>query len=100
MGVKWFCDVTGKEVFMTPKMKIVLGEDGKPVMGKTKIQDGSGKIIQKEVPEVEYLEEKAFLVRLSVGDESIQRVLSDEALKPIKAKLLDVWNLLEAMGKQ
>jgi hypothetical protein len=98
MGVKWFCDVTGKEVFMNPKTEPVKDSEGKPVMTTLKQQDSSGKIKVTNVPKVKYLQEKAFLVRLSVGDETIQRTLSAEAIGPMREELAVLWKKLESLG--
>lgn len=98
MAVKWFCDASGKEVFMNPKSEAIKDKDGKPVMTTLKTQDAQGRVRVTSVPKVKYLEEKAYIVRLSVGDETIQRVLSAEAIGPLKAQLQGLWDILEGLG--
>lgn len=96
MALKWFCDVTGKEVFMAPPFKVVTDDKGKNVTVKTKVFNGNtGKVDLIDSPKLEYQKEKAFLVRLSVGDENIQLCLSKEGLDKIKGPLALLWNLLE-----
>lgn len=98
MALKWFCDATGKEVFMSPKTEPEKDKDGKAVMTSVKTQDGRGKVKKTAVPKMKYLEEKAFVIRLTVGDETIQRTLSAEGLGRFRSQLQAMWDTLEALG--
>lgn len=95
MGLKWFCDVSGVEVFMAPPYDVVLDKDGKPVQVPVKAQDSSGDTVTILQPKVVYQKPKAYLVRLAVGDEVIQKVFCEEELNKIKDKLKDAWDTLE-----
>ena len=92
MALKWFCDSTGKQVSLNPAYKHVKDKDGKPLTKKMRQQGPDGAVKLVDAPVLEYTEERGYLVKLTVGDESIQRVLSKEALD----KMLP---LLEAMMK-
>lgn len=99
MAMRWFCDITGKEVFLapkaTPKMK-----DGKPVTKFAKNFNGNtNKVDTLEVYDVEYESEKAYLVRLSVGDENIQLCVCKEALDKIMPQASKLWNVMEGYIK-
>lgn len=98
MAIKWFCDVTGKEVFLSPPYEVEKDKEGKPVHVPLKVQDHEGNINIQHAPKLKYLKEKGYLVRLSIGDENIQRTLCAEELDKIKIQLKHVWDLLEKMG--
>lgn len=97
MGLKWFCDVSGKEVFMAPPYDVVVDKDGKPIQVKIKTQDSAGNTVEVLQPKLIYKQPKAYMIRLSVGDETIQKVLCEEELDKIKQKLKETWDLLEGM---
>jgi hypothetical protein len=97
MGLKWFCDVSGKEVFMAPPYEVELNPDGTPQKVHVKIQNADGSVATIEQAKVKYKQEKAYLIRLSVGDESIQRVLCEAEMTKIKDKLKEAWDILEKL---
>lgn len=97
MGIKWFCDASGTEVFMAPPYEVIKGPDGKPIEVPIKTQDASGATITVLSPKLKYLKPKAYLIRLSVGDETIQKVLCEDELNKIKPKLKEVMDLLERL---
>jgi hypothetical protein len=97
MGLKWVCDVSGKEVFMAPPYDVVLDKDGEVVKVPVKTQDAAGKTVTIMQAKVVYKQPKAYMIRLSVGDESVQKVLCEEELNKIKLKLKEAWDLLEGL---
>jgi hypothetical protein len=97
MALKWFCDQSGIEVFMAPPYVIKTDKDGKPVTKKIKTMNAEGELVVSEVAHVIYSKPKAYIIRLSVGDEVIQRVLCEDELNKVKAKLKDAWNVLEGL---
>lgn len=97
MGLKWFCDASKKEVFMAPTYDVVKDDKGVPVMVPVKTQDSAGDTVTVMQPKVSYHKPKAYMIRLSVGDETIQKVLCEEELNKIKHKLKEAWNILEGI---
>lgn len=96
MALKWFCDVTGKEVFMAPPYEVAKDAEGKDIHLTSKNFNGNtGRIDRVESKKLRYLKEKAYLVRLAVGDENIQLCLSQEGLDKVRGHLTHTWAMLE-----
>jgi hypothetical protein len=97
MALKWFCDVTGKEIFMAPPYTVQTDKNGKPQTKKIKSMNAAGDLEVIEVPHVIYSKPKAYIIRLSVGDEVIQRVVCEDELNKIKTILKGTWDMLERL---
>lgn len=87
MAMKWFCDVTGKEVQLAPAYEVVSDKDGKPLMDTVRQQQADGTVNVIQSARLKYLAEKGYFVRLSVDNESLQLVVSKEGLDKLMPTL-------------
>jgi len=103
MSVKWNCDVCGKDTLVNPPTKPILEEvviEGKKQIVqkkvKKKFQDSvSGEVKTVMVPQVEDLYPRAYIIKLNVGMETIQRDVCLDCLPKIKPELDALWKKLE-----
>ena len=122
MANKWNCDDCGKETHVNPmtepvpdmkkpvidpktKQHMINPATGKPVyhqkLTKQKYQHPiSGEMIERDIPEVKFLQPKCYIVRLKIGDEVIQRDFCKECLdKRLDAFKETFKSLEEIKGK-
>lgn len=77
------CDVCGKETYINPKVKPKLDKNGKQII-KKEVVNG----ILQQVPQFEEEQERAYIVRLSVGmTDVIQKDFCKEHLEDIMPEL-------------
>ncbi len=130
MAVKWNCDICGKPTQVNPPVKPImdtvmvsvpavdpatkqpkLDKAGKPVMvevprevqrkGKQKMQDlATGLVRVVDVPAFEDLAPRTFIVRLGIGQETIQRDVCRECLPQVLPEAKALWDKLEGMVSQ
>ena len=69
----------------------------KPVTKKMKTQDPfTGKIVEQEVGDLEYLEPRIIRVDLSLGfNERISREFCEDCFPNVKSKIKKLWDVLE-----
>ena len=114
MGIQWHCDKTGRQTYINPpqetvmqevkddKGKVVLGPDKQPIMEPVMVEidwqnPETGVVEKKKVPKVKYLKEKAYIVRLRVGDQLIQRDFCEEGLQHLQPELDALWKKMKEM---
>lgn len=127
MAVKWNCDVCGKETNVNPQTKPVMedkpiqvpevdpttgqpvqDDDGKvkmkTVMQKVqkrttvKVQDMiTGKVTNQEIGLFEDVTPRAYIVRLGVGQEVVQRDVCKTCLDTLMPLIRPMWDKLEKM---
>lgn len=109
MSVLWKCDICGRDTLVHPPTELVYKEieskeekTGKkiitkiPEIIKVKQQDPhSGKMKEIEVNKRRDLFPRTYIVKLSIGPESIQKDLCLECLNKIKEPLIKAFNTLE-----
>lgn len=118
MANKWNCDDCGIETTLNPerepvpdmdnpvidpktKKPLINQKTGKPVyhqkLKKQKYQHPiTGEMIEREIPEFRDLQERAYIVRLKIGDEVIQR---DFCKKCLDKRLPDFKATFESLEK-
>ena len=82
---------------MAPSYDVVLDKDGKPVQVPIKTQDSAGHQTVIMQPKIIYHKPKAYIIKLTVGDESIQKVLCEDEVAKIRQKLKEAWDILEGI---
>ena len=97
MPQKWTCDVTGKEIFLNPSYEPIKDKDGNPVTVQNKSMNSNGRLQVQSVPAIKYKQEKAYFLRLTVGDECLQLCLSAEGMAKYKTA---AKNLFDAMAAE
>jgi len=114
MSVFWKCDVCGKPTLVHPPTELeyvevdTLNEKTRekekikmPVLVDVKQQDlTTGKMKTVTVNKRRDLSPRAYIVKLSIGPESVQRDLCIDCLDKIKKPLLEVFEMLEKMESQ
>jgi hypothetical protein len=84
------CDVCGKETYINPKVRPKLDSNGKQIIKKEVIAG-----LLKETPLFEEEQERAYIVRLSVGmTDVIQKDFCKEHLEDIMPELTALRNKL------
>jgi len=117
------CDRCGKETKLSPKCEPVFEEKevekvvkiGKIVKKEEKIRkiekvpvmvdmlrqnSATGEMQRYQVQKVKDLEPRAHIVRLTLGQESIQKDFCTECLDMCKSKLLEAWDFLMEIENQ
>jgi len=91
MGLKWFCDLTGKEIFMNPPT------EPKPTENiiQYKTMGPNGKLQVHSMLKPKYVKEKAYLLRLAAGFSEIQLSLSEEGMEQLKPEIDALFNKME-----
>lgn len=97
--VVWLCDKCGKPTHVAPPTEIVYEdkEKTKPKMTHMRQQDAHGKVHLHPVPVQKDLAERTKMVRLTVGDETIQRDLCNHCLSHLRAEFDALWAKMEGM---
>jgi hypothetical protein len=119
MAVRWHCDNCGNDGHVNPptapvfiETEVIVG-DGKtagsgtkvkqkvPKMNITKRQDpATGEIKDIPVQEIKDLDTRIHIVRVSVGQETIQKDLCSKCLEIFKEDLKLVWNKLNGIKRK
>lgn len=88
----------GKETHVNPPTKPVLDENNQVIMTTMKIQDPfSGDVKSAVVPKVEDLYPRTHIIRVSAGQEVIQKDFCKECLDKVRPELEALWNKLESI---
>lgn len=109
MSVRWKCDICGKDTLVHPPTELEYKEVETinkvtnkkeitkiPEMVKIKQQDlSSGKMKEIEVNKRRDLFPRTYIVKISIGPESIQKDFCLECLNKIKKPLIEVFEMLE-----
>ena len=90
----WKCDICKKETHINPPTKVVVDENGVPETAFTRTQDPvTGDIKKVQVPKLEDLKPRTYIIRLGVGQENITKdvckVCLDNKLLPLIQPLWD-----------
>lgn len=92
----WKCDICKKDTFINPPSEQVKDKDGKVKMSYTKVQDDNGNIKKVPVPEIKDLKPRTYIIRLTVGSETIQKDVCKVCLdNHLKSDLKTLWAKLE-----
>lgn len=83
------CDICGKETYINPKIVQELDENGKQVF-KKQVVNG----VMNTIPSYIETQERAYIVRLSVGNEVIQKDFCKEHLNDVMPELEALRNKL------
>lgn len=98
MSVLWKCDLCGKETHVNPPTKPMYDEvDGKkvPKTAILKQQDAhTGKMNDIKIHLHEDLKPRAFITKISIGQESIQKDFCKECLDKVLPNLKKAFNTL------
>jgi len=97
--INWKCDICHKHTFINPPTQPVLDDDGKPKMSFTRVQDDTTGAVKKvSVPEIKDTLPRAYIVRLSIGNEVIKRDFCKECLQNHAGEELKaLWDKLETL---
>lgn len=103
MAFTFKCDVCGVDgvVHHSAEMVKPRKKDDKVIYKKIRVQNSvSGVVSQADVPDYEYLFPKINLVRLSIGDETLQREICNDCLPRFRVRLEGVWTMLDEIGSK
>jgi len=96
MAVFWKCDICGKPTQLNPPSRIEVDAKGAPVMTEMRRQDPqTGEVRKVPVPKMVDLFPRAYLLRLCVGSESLQRDFCKECLEALRPQFDALWRELE-----
>jgi len=96
MAVFWKCDICGKDTQLNPPVKQEVDKKGSPVMTELRRQDAqTGQIRKIPVPKMLDLFPRAYLLRLNVGSESVQRDFCRDCLETLRPEFDALWLKLE-----
>ena len=99
MSVFWHCDMCGLPTKVNAKYEPILDKDKKPLMTKLRTMDFStNEVKEYDVPQLKFLEPKAIIVKLNVGDQAIQRDLCQDCVKAHLPQIEALWDILEKIG--
>lgn len=91
---QFICDSCGKTTSLRPKIELIYEEkDGKKIPKLKKVLKNGEEILTQEYRD---LEERAYLVRLSCGDEWIQKDFCKECLDKILPVIQQLWDILNS----
>jgi ribonucleotide reductase alpha subunit len=99
------CDICNRETFINPQCQVVKKRqtiNGKeieiPEYVKMKNQNRStGKMEEIDVPKIEDLQERTYIVSLRLGQEVVQRDFCKTCFDSLKEHFFNLWNKLENM---
>lgn len=110
MANLWKCDSCGKETHIYPPTKPIMEEIPHPndptqkiqvqKTVKQKRQNLYGQVEEIDIPAVEFIGEKAYLVILQVGDEQVKRDFCYSCLSKILPIIKQTWDTLEKVTPQ
>lgn len=117
MANKWHCDRCGKETFISPRMEPVMvpatddkgqplvDADNKPILKQATVKTSrqhpvTGEITQVQVPAFKDLQERVYIVRVVVNDESVQRDLCRTCLDKLMPQLKAAREALVGLGSK
>lgn len=100
MAVTWHCDICSKPTYVNPPFEylFITDKDGNkiPKMSKMKQQNPyTGEIETVKIQDMKDLRPRAYIVRLSVGKEIIQKDFCKEHLDNVLPEIKALWNKLE-----
>jgi len=95
--VAWLCDVCGKPTHVTPHTELLYEDKEKtiPKIAHLKQQDAHGDMKLVPVHAQKDLSPRTKIVRLTMGDETIQRDLCDGCLIHLRPEMNALWKKME-----
>lgn len=98
--MSWNCDICGKRTSINPphEYETINGEIQSVEIKRQNVN--TGKVEYVRTPKLKFLEPKAIVVKLMVGDQSIQRDVCEDCLKTDKelmGTLQKLYSILEKM---
>jgi hypothetical protein len=99
--VAWICDMCGKHTHVTPPTELVFEDEEKtkPKITHLRRQDAHGKMTKIPVQVQKDLGERTKIVRLTVGDETIQTDLCTKCVEHLRPEFDALWLKMESLKK-